>query len=168
MPDLGSIHESLFLANTGLAPRPVGSHYSGPKVDFLNSLLTRDMWMHLLLPKHYWPECVSILLHNKSLATGVRSAENPLVSNLLRAIGWAHEVKGLGSINGEKKKGIWAPKQWRWKTGMEPMNTCNVMRSHVSMGNCHFLGHTCLSHLPTGLVFFLMLSQCPAVLNHRY
>ena len=116
MLDLGSIHESLFLANTDLAPRPVGSHL-WPKVDFLNSWLTKDIWTHLLLPTHYWPECFNILLHNKSLATGVSFCRNPLVSNLWRAIGWAHEVKGHGSINGEKKKEIWVPKQWRRKTG---------------------------------------------------
>ena len=121
--------------------------------------MNRDIWIHLLLPKHYWPECFSILLHNKSLATGVSFCRNPLASNLWRAIGWAHEVKGHGSINGEKKSEFQSSGDERQE--MEPMNTCNVMWSHVSLGNCHFLGHTCLSHLPDWISALLDVVTVP-------
>lgn len=39
----------------------------------INTLLTRDVLLYLLIPKCYWPEweCFNIHLHEKSLATGI-------------------------------------------------------------------------------------------------
>ena len=42
-----------------------------------NNLLIRDVLKHLMLPQCYWPECLSIHLHNKSLATGISFCKNP-------------------------------------------------------------------------------------------
>ena len=41
-------------------------------IKYFHNLLTRDILWHLLLPEHYWLECFSIHLHNKSLATGIK------------------------------------------------------------------------------------------------
>ena len=50
----------------------------------INTLLTRDILICLLVSKCYWTECLNIQLHNKSLAMGVSFHKNLLVNNLLR------------------------------------------------------------------------------------
>ena len=50
----------------------------------LNTVLTRDILIHLLLPELYWPETYQYLLHNKSPATGVSFWKYTTVNNELR------------------------------------------------------------------------------------
>lgn len=56
-------------------------------INDITSLLTRDAFMHLLFPEHYWPEMVQFHLHNKWLATGMNFCKNPPVNNVSPVLG---------------------------------------------------------------------------------
>ena len=49
-----------------------------------NNLLTRDIVICFLLPRHYRLECSNIHLYNKSLATCISFCNNPPVNNVLK------------------------------------------------------------------------------------
>ena len=53
------------------------------QVNHCNTLLARDILIHLLSPKCYWPECFNIYLHNKSPTTGISFCKNPPVTKEL-------------------------------------------------------------------------------------
>ena len=64
----------------------MGSWPRGPLLLFSN-LFTRDILIHLLLPKHYGLEMVQCLLTNKAPVTGMSFCKNPPANIVLESVG---------------------------------------------------------------------------------
>ena len=91
----------------------------------INTLLTGNGSLHLLLPEHYWLETYQYHLCNKSMATGISFHKNPPVNNELKYLGIMYArveivapLQGKGAIGKRQTGSFYFKAEWQIQRGL--------------------------------------------------